>query len=1047
MLRFFRYIFEILAALLGIAVVCGILLAWRLSSAPITPDFLTPYIESGLETAFPENNAKLENTQLSWDARQHIFKLRIENTTITDKQGVEIAAIPSIDVKISALGLLFGQFMPRDLTVDHPQIKLERDPSGSFAFGGLVLGGPRTGPSEPAGKVLGNLADDLSDTLFLHKLEVRRAVIDIHDQKAQQTWSVSVPEVSIKRNGLGEFDRALKFGALDGRIKIDVPQANVDASLDVHYLYDPVLRRHSLTSVFSNVVPAGIGGGSLASMGLEQLSIIEIPLSGKVDVVLDKALTVTKIGAQVHADEGRLVSKDFWDKPCVIKSLDLNAKYDRMMRKLTVSDTRIDFGGPTLELKVTGTPSSKAGHDLDFTTEVKIDRLPMNKFADIWPKPILPNPRDWLTTNLHNGAYDHAEAWLKGSLNFDKLADFTIDDGGGKVAATKGQVTYVEGMPPVQGVDALATFDLKKMDVQITNGGIGSLRLSPFTVQITGLAEVDQYIDIPMSVSGPLPEVLRLLDHPPLGYAKALGLAPDDLGGKMSGQVKFRFPLLKALKMKDVDIQASATATEVASTKLIPGIPLDQGNLALALTPEGFNLKGQINVGKAPFNVVWDEAFEQKIGKPIRHVTATGSVREDQWANLGITAFAGTKGMINVTAEMTKPSKAKTILKGSLDLTPAAFAVDMVKWKKPANVPAVLKFTADAAEGQPVELTSIMLRGTRVSATGKATLSPDMSQLISFSFPTLILGRTNASLDFKQSFGEDGKLSFDAKGASLDVSGLRGGNDPDKEDPRPKEYHIKVDKLYTSDIGEMDKVDAYASRDKQGWRALNLHGIADGDTPLSMELTPKADGTRAFAIICDNFGKAMKGLGFTDTIKGGKLTVYGKSTPEAPRIINGTVKIKDFTVQKLPVLALLLNATSPFGLPGILTDSADFALFKGQFVWKGDAIQIKEAHVSGNSVGINIEGDVDMNSGDADLKGTLVPFSIVNNVLNAIPLIGDLITGGEHEGVLAVSYTIDGKLDSPNISVNPISLLTPGFLRNLFFGDDDSDGDSENGNE
>jgi hypothetical protein len=234
-------------------------------------------------------------------------------------------------------------------------------------------------------------------------------------------------------------------------------------------------------------------------------------------------------------------------------------------------------------------------------------------------------------------------------------------------------------------------------------------------------------------------------------------------------------------------------------------------------------------------------------------------------------------------------------------------------------------------------------------------------------------------------------------------------------------------------------VQGFASRDKWGWKEINFHGLADGDAPLSIELVPKPDGIRTFKFACGNFGKAMKGLGYTDTIKGGKISVFGQSTIDNPRTIKGNAKITKFTVHKLPVLALLLNATSPFGFPGLLTDSADFSRFEGEFVWQGDEIAITRAHATGSAIGINIDGKVDMNSSSANLQGTLVPFSVVNDIINKIPIIGGLITGGKDQGVLAVAYEINGDLNAPKVTVNPVSLLTPGFIRNLFFSEDEEE--------
>src|SRR3546814_8703671 len=36
------------------------------------------------------------------------------------------------------------------------------------------------------------------------------------------------------------------------------------------------------------------------------------------------------------------------------------------------------------------------------------------------------------------------------------------------------------------------------------------------------------------------------------------------------------------------------------------------------------------------------------------------------------------------------------------------------------------------------------------------------------------------------------------------------------------------------------------------------------------------------------------------------------------------------------------------------------------------------------------------------------------------------------EGLISVVYTVDGPTDDPDVSVNPLSALTPGFLRNIF---------------
>ncbi|MDR3449483.1 MAG: AsmA-like C-terminal domain-containing protein [Alphaproteobacteria bacterium] len=1050
MLRSLRYLAEFVAAFAGVIVVLALLLAWRLSASPINSGFLTPYIQSGIADLIPDSTVVVAGSLLTWDSSARMISVHADGIEVSDKGGEKIAVIPEFDAKISLIGLMFGQFVPRDLSIDHPQFRLERDKDGSFSIGGRNVGGQTGGQggdapaaSDSLRVVAQHAAHRLSHAVLLHKLAVTRAVFSVHDDMSQSDWSIDVPEISLERSVVTSIDHKLAYGALEGQMTVNVTQKDNSASVNIRYVFDPLSEEHSFSTLFSGLTPAYLAGGHPETLGLGAASIVDMPLSGKLHVRLDKNLDIDAAEAQIHGDEGHFVYADFWDQPCPVKSLDISADFNRKMQKMTVTDAQVDFGGPVLTLAVTGAPPQNPQQDMDYAATLTVENLPMNRYAALWPKPVLPDPRYWLEASLHDGTFTHAEVTAKGALKWSDLGNASLDEATGKVAATGARVIYLDPMPPAENVSAEASFDLKQMTVQITGGGIGNIRMQPFAIHITGLDKTDQDIDIPLAISGPMPEVMALIDHPPLGYAKALGIAPDAFGGRIAGTVDFKFPLLKTLAIKDVAIKAEATATDFASTKLVPGFAIDQGNLALRLDTDGFALNGPIQVNKVPFQITWNEAFETKPGKMQRQATLTGMVRDNQWNSLGIGAFEGTHGPVAVTLNMKRETKAETLYDGALDMRDAAMEVDQLGWKKAAGQPATLKFAATAPAGKPVQVTSIDLRGTGVSAAGKATLSPDMDQLLALDLSPLAVGRTNARLHFVQSFGDSGALSFTASGKSLDIAGLRGGKDPGRSDPRPKEYHIDVDKLYTGADGEIDQAKGFAIRDAEGWSAISLHGLADGDQPLAMDLSPQPDGHRTFSLTCDNFGKMMKGLGFTDTIRGGKFFVGGESTVDKPREIVGKAKINDFTVVNLPVLALLLNATSPFGFTGILTDSADFSKFTGEYKWSGDTLTLTKAHAAGSAIGININGRVDMNSGDANLQGTLVPFSVVNKFINYIPLIGDLITGGEDQGVLAVSYEIKGPLDKPDVSVNPMSLLTPGFIRNLFFGDDTNDEDDK----
>ena len=62
----------------------------------------------------------------------------------------------------------------------------------------------------------------------------------------------------------------------------------------------------------------------------------------------------------------------------------------------------------------------------------------------------------------------------------------------------------------------------------------------------------------------------------------------------------------------------------------------------------------------------------------------------------------------------------------------------------------------------------------------------------------------------------------------------------------------------------------------------------------------------------------------------------------------------------------------------------------------------------------------------------MVPAFALNNLLSNVPLLGPLLTGGKDGGVFAISYQLDGALDDLKSTVNMMSAMTPGALRELF---------------
>jgi hypothetical protein len=139
------------------------------------------------------------------------------------------------------------------------------------------------------------------------------------------------------------------------------------------------------------------------------------------------------------------------------------------------------------------------------------------------------------------------------------------------------------------------------------------------------------------------------------------------------------------------------------------------------------------------------------------------------------------------------------------------------------------------------------------------------------------------------------------------------------------------------------------------------------------------------SVLSDDFGKALLGLGFGETVKGGSLWIDGRSSPEAPRDIKGLVKITAFTVSDWPFLARLLNALSPFGFVDLITGEASFDSLRAEFRWRGDQLDLSKVRAPGSVIGLNLDGQVNLADNTLNFNGTAVPFSFMNSIIGSIP--------------------------------------------------------------
>jgi hypothetical protein len=94
-------------------------------------------------------------------------------------------------------------------------------------------------------------------------------------------------------------------------------------------------------------------------------------------------------------------------------------------------------------------------------------------------------------------------------------------------------------------------------------------------------------------------------------------------------------------------------------------------------------------------------------------------------------------------------------------------------------------------------------------------------------------------------------------------------------------------------------------------------------------------------------------------------------------------------------------------------------------------LTLRDGVVRGPIIGATIDGQIDYLRDEVRMRGTFVPIYGLNNMFGQLPIVGFFL-GGSNEGLVGITYAVEGPPSQPVLRVNPISAIAPGMLRKIF---------------
>lgn len=1065
--------------------------ALRLTMGPVSLGAFSEPIAEALNRSVTGAVIRFDEAVLEWSRSDGRINLIVLGTKIFDLNGHIIAQAPKADVNLDALALLSGRVRLKSFGLVGLQLTGIRSLDGAIRLGF----GRDQSEANFLDTLRALLKSSAGSGAALDSLSLQHARVAFLDQPTGLFIVLPDANLSLAARNTG-FDASLRAAAelsgspfgIDAHASLRDDGVPVSASIKLagfslrslseNNPHFAILKPYALIAdVSADIAFAGDGIPSVANFRASGAGSMDVPaISG--ELRLSRFDLAGRIDPQSHHAEAENISIDAngplhgrgaisvdWDDsgisqltgdvdaagieinlpkiyphPLSFSRLAFHASYNRDDHALSWENGVFESGSISGDVGGSATVDDTGLQDVKLSGNVA--PLMLVDLLSYWPNGIAEGARDWIVANIPEGRVGPLQIYAElpaGVLDLPQLPDSALTVN----FPFEGLTTqYVGGMTPITRAAGEATLRGDSFQAVVNSGSIGTISLTGGEITIPELHVSGTTAHITAHAKGSTADVLRLIDEEPLGYPKRFGIVPSAVAGRSDVDLDFQLPLLKDLSWDQVRFQVEASSTQLGLP--IAGRRLEGANVGFVVNPSSLIATGRGSYAAVPVNFKWTEVFDAA-AKSTR-LDVTGTAGDAARSRLGITTPAWITGPTPFALTLFGQHFRFTDGIVKADLTSVAADFPGLAVSKPAGVKASgtaqLSFDGNGVVSMPDFAAAgddLNLHGALVMAEGGRLRSLALSQFHAgpddFAITLIPSGRGYA---------------VTILGQSLDVRHFTGLDRPavppsDRGKPvvqDPISVSAQVQRLVISKRASLRDVSmsiALAADDRLEAFELQADGPGTGRLTGHMSVV---NGVRNLDLTADNAGSLIENVTSFSSIRGGNMTakivfpqpnlLLRRNTGPLPDY-EGTLTFSNIVLTNQPFIARLFAAGSLDG-PLRLLQGQGIALSNVVLPFKarGRLINIGNGRAAGNAIGGSFTGTYDRDSEKVDISGTLVPIFGLNSVLGAIPVLGDLLVSKKGEGILGLTYEMKGNIGEPGITVNPLSILTPGILRRIF---------------
>lgn len=1038
-----------------------LLFIWQLYKGPIAVPFLKPYIIQALSSSDDSYDISLESVNIELVRSIQPIKIIANNVVYKKQDESFIINAPRTSVSFSIRALLRGIIAPSSIEVDAPSI---------YAF--TEYGIEKTKPQDVNKKKIEyyiNMAEDFLEKYnsddkyiaenYINSIQIKNANMEFHEVDLGRKWVISDVNYGFEK----EFD-ALHTEA-SGLIDINgkIASAGIESKLNTQ------TKAMDLKVYFSDIIPADIVNNFVEESKQKELYQIHVPIGGEISsrIDLNKILAekdnvvegldkgIKEINLKLEGGQGYIEFNEDENMKYNMSSFSTEGKISGGLNNLTVTGGKINIDGQEAKvgINIKGLKPyilENSLKDIQASITAETAKLKLDDLTKYWPRYLGESGWIWCKESLFDGEAKNAKFKFDFAYDKDKK-NIVFKNLEGQVGAENATVLYLNGMPKIKNAYGLVTFTKDTININIDKGISDGVILTGGYVKLYDLDKYDNYADIRLIAESSVTDVLKLIDNPPLNFVKEMNIPADKLSGQTTTDLSLKFELKDDLKPEEVKVEVNADIKDVAIADIIKGKGLKSDELKLFVNNDYLKLSGKAEADGIPVDLVWQENFNQKSDKSNYKIIfkLDDEIKKKLGIETEILNSPYIEGYAIVTADISVSQTEQAKVSLSADIQNAAIDYSFLGFRKlygsEGKITAEMIINKDKLESIP----SFALSKPDFNLTGKISLNKDGS-LKQVDIQKVRGPKTNARAQIEWTgTPKDRLIKINVSGNSYNLTpffdrqnendkkkqnlSTDTSSDDDWENVTDTDINIAVNKLWTNPKVPITNF-AGAAKLRHGVGVHEIHLVGNygnsKEVKLKADYSPRPNNEYYLLINSNNAGSTFKVLRIYDNISGGNLKIEGKRSKDKDFV--GHASIRDFNLHNTPVLAKVLSVASLTGIVGMLSgEGIAFSHLDAPFEYKNKVLKVEDAKAFGNVLGITMSGTYNWNNEEIKGEGVIAPAYSINSFLGKIPLVGNLLAGKDGT-VFAANYSVSGTINDTDVSINPLSALSPGSLKDWF---------------